>query len=222
VRSIMSGCRLLALLSGVLIISMDGALACGNGKLLFEDKFEALDPAWAFSEDDSERSNGPGGLTYKYPPNVYINLLNEAGLYDNYEVCAVFVTEVPTGSNAYISVNFWASDFDNLYSADVYPAAGTYEIYRAQRSKALYPVSSRSNASIVKGTTATNEVSVTLNGSKATLAINGKKVIDFTGQPPEGGSVFGLSLGTGKNDTGPSTLTVKTIQVREVAAAPNP
>jgi hypothetical protein len=100
---------------------------------------------------------------------------------------------------------------------------GTFDVYRLQNKRFITPISERSDASIVKGTSATtNEISVTVNGNKATLAINGKKVIDFTGQPPEGGSLFGLSLGAFKSDTGPSTLTVKSIQLREVGAASKP
>ena len=216
---IMSGCRVLVLSVGVIIAGVDGALACGNGKLLFEDKFETLDPAWGFSQDDATRSNGPGGLVYKFKPNQSYSLLNQSSLYQNYEVCAVFATEVPADANAYVGVNFWGSDFDNVYEGDIFPALGTFAVYRYQNKKFINPIPSRSDASIVKGTSATYEISVTVNGNKATLAVNGKKVIDFTGQPPEGGSLFGLTIGTGKNDTGPSTLTVQSIQLREVGTA---
>ncbi|MGZ5916048.1 MAG: hypothetical protein ACXWJ4_01770 [Methyloceanibacter sp.] len=38
-------------------------------------------------------------------------------------------------------------------------------------------------------------------------AIQSKKAIDFTGQPPEEGSFIGFNLATGKDDKGPSTVT---------------
>lgn len=209
-------CRLLVLLAGFLIVGADKAVACGNGKLILEDKFETLDPAWGFDPESTIRSNGPEGLTYKLGPNDSVNLLNQSGIYDNYEVCAVFSSTVPENSNAYVSVNFWAGDYDNLYGSDVFPAQGTFDVYRIQKKKFLTPVSATTNAAIAKGKNATNEIRVTVNGNKGTLVINGKKVIDFTGQPPADGSQFGFFVGTGKDDTGPSTLTLKSIQLREV------
>jgi hypothetical protein len=200
----------------IIVASATYADACGSGKVILQDKFEMLDPAWGFDPESTIRSNGPDGLTYKLGPDNFVNLLNQSGIYDNYEVCAVFSSTVPENSDAYVSINFWASDYDNLYGTDVFPARGTFDVYRVQRKKFLTPVSATSNPAIVKGINATNEISVTVNGHKGTLVINGKKVIDFTGQPPEDGSQFGFFVGTGKNDTGPSTLTLKSIELREV------
>src|SRR5262249_18342389 len=123
-------------------------------------------------------------------------------------------------SAANIGVIFWGSNSDNRYEADILPSSGKVAVFRVQHSKFLKPVSWMEDASIVKGTSATNEVSVTVNGNKATLAINDKKVIDFTGQPPEGGSMIGITLETEKEDTGPSTFTIKSIQVRALEAEP--
>ena len=94
-RPIMSGWRLLVLSAGIIIAGGGSALACGGGKLLFEDKFETLDPSWGFDKHVPARSNGPGGLVYKMPPDYSFALLNQSSLYDNYEVCAVFVTDAP-------------------------------------------------------------------------------------------------------------------------------
>lgn len=196
------------------------AMACGNGKLIFEDKFETLDPAWGFDQSNPKRSNGPQGLTYKYDPGDNLILLNQAGLYDNYEVCGVFTTDLPANSDAWVAVDFWANDSDNAYEADIYPAAGTYGVYRYERGKALKPISPTGADAVKKGTASVNnEISVSVNGNKATIAINGKKVTDFTGQPPEGGSLFGFALGTLKSDTGPSIFNVKSIQLRELENA---
>jgi len=77
----------------------------------------------------------------------------------------------------------------SLFANSQLPALGTYGVLRYQNKKPLKPISPTSDASIVKGTSATNEISVSVNSNKATIAINGKKVIDFTGQPPEGGPI---------------------------------
>jgi hypothetical protein len=195
-------------------------MACGNGKLILEDKFETLDPAWGFQEQDPTRSNGAEGLVYNLQPKDSVHDLNQSGIYDNYEVCAVFATKVPMDGNAYVSVNFWASDNDNKYGAAIYPAVGTFNVYRFENKKILFPVSAKSNPAISKGTDVTNEISVTVNGNKGTLAINDKNVIEFTGKPPEGGSQFGFLVGAA--DTGQSTLTLKRFQVREIGSSPTP
>jgi hypothetical protein len=134
----------------------------------------------------------------------------------------VFATKVPADANAYVSVNFWASDNDNKYGAKIYPAFGTFDVYRLENKKFLTPVSTKSNPAISKGTDVTNEISVTVNGNKGTLAINDKKVIEFTGQPPAGGSQFGFWVGADKGDTGPSTFILKSFQLREIGSTPTP
>jgi len=98
------------------------AAACGNGKLIFEDKFATLDPSWGFGEDDPSRTNGPDGLVYKLDPNLSFNRLNQSELYDDYEVCAVYATKVPGNADTYVGVYFLGSDYDNFYQADIFPA----------------------------------------------------------------------------------------------------
>ena len=63
-----------------------------------------------------------------------------------------------------------------------------------------------------------NEVSVSLKGNKGTFSVNGKKIGDFTGEPPEGGSVAGFALYSGKTNTAPTTFALKSIELREAAA----
>jgi hypothetical protein len=86
-------CRLSLLLVGFLIASVVGAAACGNGKLILEDKFATLDPAWDFKNsaptDTRTRTNGPGGLTYQLDEEALVWPLNTAAKHENYEVCGV-------------------------------------------------------------------------------------------------------------------------------------
>lgn len=206
----------LGVLAAGLLVCMGEAMACGSGKVILEDKFETLDPAWGFSEKDDTRKNGPDGLTYTLQPGDNIFLLNQAGLYNDYEVCAVFTTEAPEGAGTYVAVDVWGTNADNVYEVDVLPVSGSYAVYRFQNKKMLKPVSLRTHDSVAKGTSAENEISVAVRGNKGTININGKKVTDFTGQSPEGGSLFGANFGTLKQDSGPSTITLKTIQLREL------
>jgi hypothetical protein len=197
------------------VAGADYAIACGNGKLILEDKFETLDPAWGLMEQDPTRSIGTEGLVYIIQPGNVLHVLNQSGIYDNYEVCAVFATKVPADGNAYVGVNFWGSNDDNLYGAEIFPAVGTFDVYRIENKKFLTPVPAKSDPAISKGTDVTNEISVTVNGNKGALAINDKKVVEFTGVPPEGGSQFGFWVGGDK--TSLSTLILKSIQLREIS-----
>ena len=96
--------RLSLLLVGFLIASVEGAAACGNGKLMLEDKFATLDPAWDFKNsaptDTRTRTNGPGGLTYQLDEEALVWPLNTAAKHENYEVCAVFETKSSADNSA--------------------------------------------------------------------------------------------------------------------------
>jgi hypothetical protein len=209
------------LLIGSITAGIETAMACGKGKLILEDKFETLDPAWGFPKSATNRSNGRDGLVYKLNPSNEVDMLNQSEFYNDYEVCAVFATKVPDDtSDAWAGVTFWASDMDNGYVADIFPAWGRYDVLRLQNGKLLKPVPTTSSDAIHKGTDVTNELSVVVKGNRATFAINGQKLIDFVGRPPEGGSLFGFAFAAHKNDKGPSLIILKSIQVREVEAAP--
>ena len=61
-----------------------------------------------------------------------------------------------------------------------------------------------------------NEVSVSVNGSMGALSINGQRVADFTGQPPDNGIDFGFPVSA--NQGNPSTFVLKDMRLREVVA----
>jgi hypothetical protein len=208
-------------LSGGLFLAGTDAIACGKGKLILEDKFETLNPAWGFDANEPTRSNGPDGLVYKLPPSDDVmSYNNQSDLYDNYEVCAVFNSNVPEKSNGMVGVVFWANDYNNKYRFEILPFNGTYELERKKNNKWIMPISATPSDAIQKGTNVTNEISVTVKDNKATFAVNGKNVTGFTGAPPEGGSMFGFVMATDAKDSGPSTLNLKSIQLREVDGQP--
>jgi hypothetical protein len=157
-------------------LAVSDANACGNGKLVFEDKFETLDPAWGFGppSENASRSNGPKGLVYKYAADHVTGLLNQTSVYNDYEVCAEFTTEGAADASPWVGVLFWGSDTNNVYEASISLKHGTFRVNRYQNGKTLYPVNFTPSDSINQGTTksVTNEISVTVNGKKATFAVN--------------------------------------------------
>jgi hypothetical protein len=206
--------HVLLLFFALSLAGLASASACGTGKLLFEDKFATLNPIWGFGPTDPARSNGPGGLVYKIKPGASDTLLDQASFYDDYEVCIDFTIQAPANSNAYVGALFWGNDSENHYDALVFPALGSWAIYRFQQNKLLQPYPMQNAAAINKGLDTTNEISVTAVGSTATIRINGKTMTDFPGLPPQGGSLVGIQLGTFDSDTGPSTITVTDVQIR--------
>ncbi|MGI8725091.1 MAG: hypothetical protein ACR2J1_07005 [Methyloceanibacter sp.] len=67
---------------------------------------------------------------------------------------------------------------------------------------------------------ATNEISVAVRGNKGTININGKKV-PISRASRRKAVAFRREFGTLKQDSGPSTITLKTIQLRELEPSAN-
>ena len=207
--SLMSLPLLLALAAG------QPAAACGSGAILYEDKMTGPeDESWGWGED-SARSIGPKGVSWKLDPNTTWTTLNQTSLYTDFEVCATIKMDYPEKSAGYVGLAFWGVDSKNNYTVDLFPADGAVAVYRAQNSKFLKPVPYFKSDAVKKGQGAANEVSIVVVGKHAVISINGKKVKEFNGIPPTDGGLVGLDFGTVSDDSGPSTLTYSDFQVRE-------
>lgn len=193
---------------------IQSAAACGAGKVLFEDKFASLDPSWNMSATNDTRSVGPDGLSFKMKPNTAYTYLNQTGFYDDYEVCADVVMQFDAKSNGYLGIAFWGVDNDNLYILDVSPIVGQFAVYRGQKGKFLQPIKWGGSAAIKTGTGVTNAISVAVKANHAVITINGQKVAEFNGQPPDGGSLPGVDFSTSKNDQVETVETVQNFQIR--------
>lgn len=198
---------------GVAAVSASPAMACGSGKILFEDKFEKLDPAWGMTLGDGW-TTGPEGLKMVLKPNDAEPYLNQTSLYDDYEVCMTVTAEFTGDDFVDPYVMFWGSDSDNYYEAGVGPHYGKYSVFRKQRGKWLSPVAWTESPAVRKGSGAQNEVSVVVQGNHAIISINGEKVTEFTGQAPDGGSQIGIDGDCDKDNKNPCTIIFKDIQVR--------
>ncbi|MBX3519733.1 MAG: hypothetical protein KF835_06900 [Xanthobacteraceae bacterium] len=207
------------LLAAIFCAGTNAAAACGTGQILFEDKFEKMQPSWDFDSNEPGRTFGPTGLVYKLMPGKAVGQLNQADLLTDYEVCATFQIDVSSDKGeTYFGVAFWFSDFDNGYWTYVYPTPGwgTYGVNRVQNGKTIRPVAERKSDAIRIGKNVTNEVSVVVKGNQATMFINGRKIVEFAGHPPSGGTMFGFNIGRDKSDTGTSVLIIKSMEVRAI------
>jgi hypothetical protein len=190
-------------------------MACGTGKVLFQDNFAKLQRSWPFTLGDNA-SVGADGFKIKLNPNGFFETLNQAGLYDNYEVCMTATLEYESGSGSYFGVAFWGVDDKNYYSLDVSPPYGTYSVWRLQNNRSLKPIPWSDTKALVKDSGKPNEISVVVKGNHAEISINGQKIDELDGVAPDGGSVIGFEFGAAKADKAPTTMILKSIEVREV------
>jgi len=148
------------------------ASACGAGKLLYEEKFTAL-PAWA---PGPEKSAGPNGLTitenvanttwFAGPPDGYANA----------EICVTLSAQGPETVGATAGLAFYFFNSENYYRAAISNIAGTFVVERRLLGQWTTVIPFSSAATIRRGATAENEISVKLIGSHALVSVNDKPV----------------------------------------------
>jgi len=163
--------------------------------VLFADKFTSLDPSWAAPSANIDAKDGKLIITPdKNMTQTYINQANF--LPDDIEVdytMAFVKSDDPTYGSGLI---FWASDYNSWYSILI-NNNGFFAVQRLVSGHYLLPVAWREDPSIKKGIGAENQVKLVTKGNQGTLFINGKQVISFTGQPPQGGTLVGFKVASG-------------------------
>jgi hypothetical protein len=178
----------LILAFAILLVGADYAAACGNGKLILEDKFETLDPAWKVEKNYNKLTTGPGGLSITIAPGNDVGALSHSGSYENFEICAAFITEGIKGTDDLFAIRFWTSDGNDEYWAVIWTERSWFKVNRYENDEPKAITSQIEDSSLLNKPGPTNEASIRLNDKKGTFSVNGKKVADFTGQPPEGDS----------------------------------
>ena len=165
------------------------ATACGNGKVIFEDKFETLDPSWGNVTDLKKVENGALVLTPE--PGKSVWGISESDYYTDAAICVDATVTNGLPEEAYHSIVFWFQDTSNFYEFALWPS-GKYRVERWSKGKILYPISLTDVPELKKGLGQTNSLEVETKGNMATLYVNGTKIAEFKGRPPEGGGKVGL------------------------------
>ncbi len=91
---------------------------------------------------------------------------------------------------------FWGKDDNDWYEMMTSPN-GWFAVEHQLSGRRLYPVAWYEEGALKKGEGAENQVKVVTKGNQATIFINGKEVVSFPGQPPEGGSLIGFAGSSG-------------------------
>jgi 3-keto-disaccharide hydrolase len=166
------------------------AHACGNGKVIYEDKFATLDPSWGTPSDRLSVDNG--ALVIKPEPGTGRWAISQSDFYGDAAICAdVTVVNVPDPNSGFTAIVFWYQDNTNYYEFGYWPG-GDIRVNRVSKGRTLYPVPQTDTPALKKGAGQTNSLEVQTVGNRATLFVNGTNIAEFNGKAPEGGGLVGL------------------------------
>ena len=182
----------LAMAMAVVLLAVSASLA---GKVLFADKFASLDPSWGAPGPIMDVKEGKLIITPEQ--NTTQTILNQADVFPNDAESSFAMTFVKAPASTWGSgLVFWAKDY-NEYYAVLINAEGWFSVQRHIADRYLLPVAWRESDAIKPGEGVENLLKVVTKGNKATVFINGKEVISFSGQPPQGGTLIGFKVASG-------------------------
>jgi hypothetical protein len=187
---------------GTLGLAGTDANACGNGKVIFEDKFETLDPSWGNPGTGLKVENG--ALVVTPATGRSWEAVSESDYYGDAAICVDATVTSGDPANSYIAIIFWYQDDDNTYDFGWWPN-GKIDVERASKGKWLYPVGTTDVPAMKTGLGQTNNFEVETKGNKVTVYVNGTKINELNGKPPEGGGKVGFVVVSPK--TGDPTVT---------------
>lgn len=178
----------LILLIMTLLLANTNAFAAKQ--VLFQDNFKKLDPSWGVTTETQKVENNQFIIIPKVDMTHYD--INQSGVYQDVDYSVDMTLLKGDGTKAGAGIIFWAKDSNDYYYLYVL-ADGTFYVGRYINNRFLYPVSSQKSDAIKTTPGAVNHLRVVTKGNQATIYINDKQLATFTGQPPEGGSLIGLS-----------------------------
>jgi hypothetical protein len=182
----------LTMAMAVVLMAVTASLA---GKVLFEDKFTALDPAWGAAGPIMDVKDGKLIITPEM--NTSQTVLNQGNVFPNDAEGSFAMTFVKAPAPGWGSgLVFWARDYNEYYAVLMNPE-GWFAVQRYVAGRYLLPVAWRESDAIKQGEGAENQVKVVTKANKATVFINGKEVISLSGQPPQGGTLIGFKVASG-------------------------
>lgn len=178
-----------AILLIILMMTNTSVLACKGTEVLFQDDFTKLDSSWGVSNDVYSVSNN----MFILQPNLnsYAFDINQSNVFQDMDYCVDVKLLKGDDSTVGRGIIFWAKNTSDYYYLYIM-GDGTYFVNRFLNGRILYPVPAQKDSSINTANGAVNHLRVVTKGTQATIYINDKQLVTFTGQPPEGGGLIGL------------------------------
>jgi hypothetical protein len=184
-----------------LVIASSPALACKGKTVLFDDNFTDPDPAWGSSENVVI---GKGVMKITSDPNTGSAAFYSGDLFEKGDFCVeVTIPELKDAQDTSGGLLFAGQDYTNWYTAMLSPV-GTVYVSRLVNGKWIQPVPAQKVEGMNTRVGGTNTLRVTLDGPRATLYVNDKKIIDF--RVSQGGGLFGLRAESEGSRTNPWTF----------------
>lgn len=186
--------RAIRVVAAALLLLTSGSAAfaaCQQGRVvLYEDRFELLQPTWG-EGTDSFKSEG-GKLVVAPEAAEYVWRINQASLYDDIDMCVEMTTvEGVEPEDAKAGLVFWYVDDNNFYVFE-YAPNGKASVWRRQRGRWLEQVEWQDVEGANQGDDAVNDLRVVTRGDRATLYFNGEEFAEFDGVPPNDGQQVGI------------------------------
>lgn len=184
----------------LLFASGSAALATCEGRVvLFEDRFERLEPTWGVADDSFKVEDGL--LVVAPEPAGYFWRTNQASLYDDIDMCVAMTTiEGVEPDDTKAGLVFWYVDENNFYVFE-YAPNGKASVWRRQRGLWLEQVDWQDAEGAHDGDDAVNELRVVTKGDRATLYFNGAEFAEFEGVQPNDGQQIGVFAASPESGT---------------------
>ncbi len=188
-----------AIITLMLVAVLGIASVSWAGTVLYQDNFTNMDPGWG--APDKYFNIAGGKMTVQPAAKETYTAIYEGNIFPNDVDASINMKFVKAPDpNWGAGLLFWSSGMKNFYGLLI-NANGWFTIQRRMGDRFINPVSWRANDAIKKGAGADNRLRIVTKGDKATVFINDKEVISFTGTPPEGGSQIGIRAASGDNES---------------------
>lgn len=185
-QGIRLGAAALFLLASVTI----AAAACQGDIVLFQDRFDSLQPTWGQATDSFKVEDGKLVVAPAAANSLWVT--NRASLYDDIDMCVSMTTVTGVEpEDAKAGLVFWSTDANNLYVFEFAPN-GKASVWRRQRGKWLEQVDWKDAEGAATGDGGTNELRVVTKGNEAILYVNETEFARFTGSAPDNGGQIGV------------------------------
>lgn len=197
--------------------------ACEGGRVLMDDSFTKLNPAWGVSLDDKSERIDSNGLSVSYEPGGVKRALSQWGYFDNAVACATYTVEYQCTdaekceTQPYVGLVVWGKDLANYYTFEVAPLVGIYSVQRLQDNRWLTPVAWSTLPDDKKFASGEKfEISAVVKGNQVTFKLNDQTVVEFEALAPEGGSLVGFEMAAAQNGSAKSDISLSRFEVREI------
>lgn len=162
---------------------------------IFEDNFKNPDAGWG--QPDNIAAFTPGGLVLT-PPfggsawRSNSNLTMAQGDWCIREINpATLPSPADQGSVGAVGVWFWGSDLQNFYTATI-TLDGKASVDRLNHGIWQVVAAPAPAPAVNTAPGAANEIEIVTQGNKATFYVNGTRITEVTGHPPENGGAPGI------------------------------